>query len=87
MTVEHAIEILRHYPNVCLGDREETITLWDIIELLKAQEPVAPVRNKDGIYHCGNCGETCVGYEVEFTHSRIKVENYCHICGQAVKWE
>lgn len=39
MTVEHAIEILRRYPNVCLGDKEDTLTSGDIIELLEAQEP------------------------------------------------
>jgi len=58
----------------------------DAIALLKAQEAVAPVRNKDGVYHCGNCGETCVGYEVEFTRRIQKVETYCHKCGRAVKW-
>ena len=55
--------------------------------LLKAQEPVEPVRSKGGLYHCGSCGEICVGYEVEFTHSIIKVANYCHKCGRKVKWE
>ena len=71
----------------CVGDvyavSEETIK--NIIDLLKEQEAVKPIRD-DGIYRCGNCKQVCVGYEVEFTHRIIKVENYCHKCGKAVKW-
>ena len=61
--------------------------LRDALELLKAKEPVEPVRNKEGVYHCGICGKACVGYEAEYSHSIIKVENYCHKCGRKVKWE
>ena len=59
----------------------------DALALLKAQEPMKPIRDINGVYYCGNCDTICVGYEVEFTHSIIKVENYCHNCGRAVKWE
>ena len=59
----------------------------DALALLKAQEPMKPIRDINGVYYCGNCDTICVGYEVEFTHSIIKVENYCHKCGRAVKWE
>lgn len=58
------------------------------ISLLKAQEPIAPVKvnrymetdeNGDWFtpetYDCGNCG-------VEL-HGKA---NYCHLCGRAVKW-
>lgn len=61
----------------------------DILALLKAQEPIAPVKvnrymetdeNGDWFspetYDCGNCG-------VEL-HGKA---NYCHLCGRAVKWE
>lgn len=60
-----------------------------VIALLKAQEPIAPVKvnrymetdeNGDWFspetYDCGNCG-------VEL-HGKA---NYCHLCGRAVKWE
>ncbi len=59
----------------------------DAITLLKAQEPVEPIRDINGVYYCGICNTICVGYEVEFTHSIIKVENYCHKCGRKVKWK
>lgn len=59
----------------------------DALALLKAQEPVEPIRDINGVYYCGMCDTICVGYEVEFTHSIIKVENYCHKCGRKVKWE
>ena len=61
----------------------------DALALLKAQEPVVPVKvnrymetdeNGDWFttetYDCGNCG-------VEL-HGKA---NYCHLCGRAVKWE
>ena len=56
---------------------------------LKAQEPIAPVKvnryidtDENGhwfspeTYDCGNCGVELNGKA-----------NYCHICGQAVRWE
>jgi hypothetical protein len=58
-----------------------------IKHLLKAQEAVKPIRDINGVYYCGNCDTICVGYEVEFTNSIIKVENYCHKCGRKVKWD
>lgn len=64
------------------------LTVDDAIDLLKAQEPIAPVKvnrymetdeNGDWFSHetydCGNCG-------VEL-HGKA---NYCHLCGRAVKW-
>lgn len=61
----------------------------DALALLKAQEPIAPVKvnrymetdeNGDWFstetYDCGNCG-------VEL-HGKA---NYCYLCGMAVKWE
>lgn len=57
------------------------------IDMLKEQASVKPVRDINGVYYCGNCNTICVGYEVEFTNSIIKVENYCHKCGRKVEWE
>lgn len=85
--LEELLKCSRYNDNVGWNPDNDTETLEDALALLKAQEPVEPVRSKRGIYHCGSCGETCVGYEVEFTHSIIKVENYCHKCGRKVKWE
>ena len=58
----------------------------DALALLKAQEPMEPIRDINGVYYCGICETICVGYEVDFTNSIIKVENYCHKCGRKVKW-
>ena len=57
----------------------------EALALLKAQEPVKPVR-KQGLYLCGNCHETAVGYVADFTRRLIKLDNYCRKCGRAVKW-
>ena len=55
------------------------------IDLLKGLEPVAPVR-KDGLYRCGNCLGTVVGYIADFSRRLIKTDNYCRKCGREVKW-
>ena len=60
----------------------------DALALLKEQEPIAPVKvnrymetdeNGDWFfpetYDCGYCGVELCGKA-----------NYCHLCGQAVKW-
>ena len=70
-------------------DRTTYDACMGAIALLKAQEPIAPVKvnrymetdeNGDWFspetYDCGNCG-------VEL-HGKA---NYCHLCGRAVKWE
>lgn len=47
----------------------------DALALLKAQEPVEP-KQYEGTSYCGNCGDPI-----------NKLDNYCHECGRAVKWE
>ena len=84
---EQVIAELLYLKHDCLEGSATDQTLDNAIALLKAQEPVEPIRDINGVYYCGNCDTICVGYEVEFTHSIIKVENYCHKCGRAVKWE
>lgn len=59
--------------------------LTDAAQLLKRLEPVAPVR-KDGLYRCGNCLGTVVGYIADFSRRLIKTDNYCRKCGREVKW-
>ena len=48
---------------------------------LRAQEPMKPKkevnRNRFEYYHCGKCDSILVAFS----------PNYCHKCGQAVKWE
>lgn len=61
--------------------------LENALALLKAQEPVEPVVDKD-TWKCGNCGHTLehqqlLGDNVLF-HEQY---NYCPECGRAVKWE
>lgn len=59
---------------------------WDVLPLLKAQEPVKPIMRRemddicsciDNVAYCGKCG-ALIG--------RLK-QNYCSNCGQAVKWD
>ena len=84
------LEMSYKYSNV---DEDNTLVPQEIvlhaIELLKAQESIAPVKvnrymetDENGnwfspeTYDCGNCG-------VEL-HDKA---NYCYLCGRAVKWE
>ena len=53
------------------------------LELLKAQEPVTPVFERQfmtsiEIYDCGKCGKSL---------GAKGIAKYCMNCGQAVKWE
>lgn len=55
----------------------------DAIDLLEAQEPIAPKLIKmypHDIYECGNCKHRSVG-------SKDYKAKYCPECGRAVKWE
>ena len=65
------------------GGACEVHLLQDIMELLKAQEPVKPVFERQfmsniELYDCGKCG-TSLGAK--------GIAKYCMKCGQAVKWE
>ena len=73
---EKIINLLSKYKNCSFGDKDEKVTVDDIIALLKAQEPVEPIENA-GFYYCGAC-------KYAFTSVRQK---YCSDCGRAVKWE
>lgn len=71
-------------------DTNELLDMYnEVISLLKAQEPVKPVKvnryidtDENGhwyvpeTYDCGNCGVELYGKA-----------NYCHLCGRAVKWD
>jgi len=52
--------------------------MYDVMMLLKAQEPVKPKWQK-GYAYCGQCG-----YKL---HWIVDLNNFCPNCGQAVKWE
>ena len=57
----------------------------DALILLKEQEPRKPIYNEqkygDHLPHCGNCEKALPNNGVY-----LKV-NFCHYCGQAVKWD
>lgn len=79
---EKVINLLSKYKNCSFGDKDEKVTVEDIIALLKAQEPVEPVFERQfmtsiEIYDCGKCG-TSLGAK--------GIAKYCMECGQAVKW-
>lgn len=86
-----------HVPDACRdcskynADGVSTLTcmeslMSDVLELLKAQEPLEPVIKQemddvtsciDNIAYCGNCG---------YKLGRLRV-NYCENYGKAAKWE
>ena len=60
----------------------------DALALLKEQEAVEPVRDKETgrFWLCGNCG-AYVGYEDNDPSDPNEFDNYCRNCGRSVKWE
>lgn len=62
----------------------------DALELLKAQEPIAPYMDYDGqdVWRCGNCGATL--FHLSHTQADENEQNcvrYCRYCGKTVKWD
>ena len=57
----------------------------DALELLKEQEAMKPIYNEqkygDHLPHCGNCEKVLPNNGV---YGKV---NFCHYCGQAVKWD
>ena len=55
-----------------------------IMDALKEQEAVEPIYNEekygDHLPHCGNCEKVLPNNAV---YGKV---NFCHYCGQAVKW-
>ena len=63
--------------------------LIDALTLLKAQEPIPPVKDGEGCLICGNQTLGCgvVGhYDVETGEVTDKIDNYCAFCGRKVRW-
>lgn len=60
----------------------------DALTLLKEQEAVKPVRDKEigRIWLCGNCG-TYVGFEDHDDNDPNEFDKYCRECGRPVLWE
>lgn len=73
---ENVINILLKYKNHAFGDKDEKVTVEEIIALLKAQEPMQII--KVGYYDHGRCPK-CGRYVSRYS-------NFCWYCGQAVKW-
>ena len=62
----------------------------DIIELLKAQEPMVVEERADtDTINCPKCGQQFarVGRDKSIYLDTDEEPNYCPKCGQAVKWE
>lgn len=71
-----------YYPNEnCTDDMAK-----DVLALLKAQEPLEPIRPGLGVIHHDN------GSKSYFLHcpldgtTLLEGDNYCRRCGRAVKW-
>ena len=63
---------------------------FEILDMLKAQEPVKPVPAiaDVGDWLCGNCYQSVVGEEELDASGFVPVKfNFCPNCGRAVKWE
>ena len=78
---DKVINVLSNYKKHAFGDKDEKVTVEEIIALLKAQEPVKPLTTNLGTVRenhlCGYCGGSFFRHEV----------NFCPWCGKAVKWE
>ena len=71
-----AINVLSNYKSHAFGDKDEKVTVEEIIALLKEQEPIQII--KVGYYDHGRCPK-CDRYVSKYS-------NFCWYCGQAVKW-
>ena len=75
-----AIRILEgHYKNSVLRHNGEILTVNELIELLKTQDPIEPIQDMVGdalFWVCGKCG-----------HDIRRSDWYCANCGRAIKWE
>ena len=63
-------------------------TMSDALILLKAQEPVEPIRKPeifDSLYFCGKCSAK-VGFQMRKDDSWRFKYKFCPDCGRAVKW-
>ena len=60
----------------------------DTIDLLKEQDAVKPVRDKETgrIWLCGNCG-SYVGFEDHDEDDPNEFDKFCRECGHPVLWE
>lgn len=71
------------------GNKSDWQRVDDALALLKAQEPVEPVRKPeifDSLYFCGKCSAK-VGFQIRKDDSwRFKCK-FCPDCGRAVKWD
>ena len=79
--MEKVINVLSKYKKHAFGYNDEKVTVEEIIAMLKAQEPVEPVRRR----RHGQIGYSCFcgmcGYGIG------RNEKYCALCGKAAKWE
>ena len=59
----------------------------DALELLKEQEAVKPVRDRETcrLWLCGNCG-SYVGFEDNDPYDQNEFDKFCRECGKAVQW-
>ena len=58
----------------------------DAIFMLKAQEPVKPIRT-DNEWQCGNCKAPVGWDELQVQGIEEVKENYCSNCGRKVLWD
>jgi hypothetical protein len=70
------------------GAKEEVEMAQALVELLKEQEAVKPVRDKQTgrIWLCGKCG-SFVGFEDNDPYDPNEYYKYCSECGRPVLWE
>ena len=93
VTFDHECDICpyrAYYEPLDAGDTCVADLYSDVLELLKEQEPVAPIMvpHSRGIaYNCGACGTEIAVVRDTVSASWQKTSvRYCQRCGRAVKW-
>lgn len=83
--IEQVIAELQYMKRDVREDSDKDITLNKAITLLKKQKPKTAIANPekygDYLEHCPSC-ETVLPMSSQYGRAR-----FCHLCGQAVKWE
>lgn len=86
MTNKEIIAILKNYKNLAFGDKDQLVSVENIIQLLSDKEPVMVLHKMQQkpqasrFDYSGNCRK-CGMLLDSFYNSE-----YCGLCGQAVRW-
>lgn len=86
--IERALRVLPRHKNVAFGDKEDKITVTEIIALLKYRIPakVTHTATKYTSCTCPSCGNVIDRF-MDWNGERVRImDSYCHFCGQELDW-